>query len=103
MWNSNSTVKLDFKELLNKEQIEFKELFTDYQLFYTINLMLNKELLPIWEMPNLALRNTRSWKIVKKGDFRKFLDQFLDFILKRAPEINNQMKIDVETILSYCN
>ena len=41
------TVKLDFKELLNKEQIDFKELFTDYQLFYTINLLLSKELLPI--------------------------------------------------------
>ena len=55
-----STVKLDFKELLNKEQIDFKELFTDYQLFYTINLLLNKELLPIEEMPKLALRNFRS-------------------------------------------
>lgn len=42
-----TTVKLDFKELLNKEQIDFKELFTDYKLFYTINLLLNKELLPI--------------------------------------------------------
>ena len=42
-----TTVKLDFNELLNKEQIDFKELFTDYQLFYTINLLLNKELLPI--------------------------------------------------------
>ena len=42
-----NTVKLDFKELLNKEQIDFKELFTDYQPFYTINLLLNKELLPI--------------------------------------------------------
>ena len=41
------TVELDFKELLNKEQIGFKKLFTDYQLFYTINLLLNKELLPI--------------------------------------------------------
>ena len=41
------TVKLDFKELLVKEQIDFKELFTDYQLFYTINLLLNKELLLI--------------------------------------------------------
>ena len=40
-------VKLGIKELLNKEQIGFKELFTDYQLFYTINLLLNKELLPI--------------------------------------------------------
>ena len=29
----STTVKLDFKELLNKEQIAFKELFTDYQLF----------------------------------------------------------------------
>ena len=43
----SSTVKLDFKELLNKEQIDFKELFNDYQLFYTVNLLLNKELLPI--------------------------------------------------------
>ena len=45
--NNSTTVKLDFKELLNKEQIDFKELFTDYQLFYTIDLLLNKELLPI--------------------------------------------------------
>ena len=28
------TVKIGFKELLNKEQIGFKELFTDYQLIY---------------------------------------------------------------------
>ena len=35
------TVKLGIKELLNKEQIGFKE------LFYTINLLLNKELLTI--------------------------------------------------------
>ena len=42
-----TTVKLDFKELLNKEQIDFKELFSDYQLFYTIKELLNKELLPI--------------------------------------------------------
>ena len=42
-----NTVKLDIKELLNKEQIGFKELYTDYQLFYTMNLLLNKELLLI--------------------------------------------------------
>ena len=42
-----TTVKLDIKKLLNKEQIGFKKLFTDYQLFYTMNLLLNKELLPI--------------------------------------------------------
>ena len=99
----SDTVKLDFKELLNKEQIDFKEIFTDYQIFYTIKLLLNKELLPISEMPNLALKNFKSWKLANRGDFRIFLDQFWDFILKRAPEINNQMKIDVETILSYCN
>ena len=34
------------------------------------------------------------------GDFRNFLDQVWDFMLKRAPENNNEMKIDVETILS---
>ena len=58
--SSVGTVKLGIKELLNKGQIGFKELFTDYQLFYTINLLLNKELLPIKGMPNLALRNFRS-------------------------------------------
>ena len=32
--NENTiTVKLDFKELLNKEQIGFRELFTDYNSF----------------------------------------------------------------------
>ena len=29
-----------------------------------------------------------SWKLAKKGDFRKFVNQFLDFTLKRVPEIN---------------
>ena len=94
-----TTVKLGNKELLNKEQIGFKELLTDYQLFYTINLLLNKELLLNQEMPKLALRNFRSWKLSKKGDFRNFLDQFWDFILKTAPKINNQMKLDEENIL----
>ena len=42
-------------------------------------------------------------KISKKGDFRNILDQFWYFIQKKAPRINNQMKIDVETILSYRN
>ena len=46
-YQEDNTVKLDFKELLIKEQIDFKELFTDYQLFYTINILLNKELLLI--------------------------------------------------------
>ena len=61
-----TTVKLGIKELLIKEETGFKELFTDYQPFYTINLQLNKELFPIV-------------KIRKKGDFT----------LKRVPETHN--------------
>ena len=41
------TVELGNKERFDKEQIGIKELFMDYQLFYTINLLLNKELLPV--------------------------------------------------------
>ena len=41
------TVKLGDNERFDKEQIVVKELFTDYQPFYTINLLLDKELLPI--------------------------------------------------------
>ena len=46
---TSNTVKLG-----DKEQISVKELFTDYQPFYTINLLLDKELLPIQEMPKLG-------------------------------------------------
>ena len=42
-----TTVKLGNKERFNKEQIGIKELFLYYQPFYTINLLLDKELLPI--------------------------------------------------------
>ena len=41
------TVKLGNKERFDKEQIGIKELFVDYQPFYTINLLLDKELLPV--------------------------------------------------------
>ena len=41
------TVKLDNKERFDKEQIGIKELFMDYQPFYTINILLDKELLPM--------------------------------------------------------
>ena len=41
------TVKLGNKERFDKEQIGIEELFMDYQPFYTINLLLDKELLPI--------------------------------------------------------
>ena len=36
-----------YKEHFDKEQIGIKELIMDYQPFYTINLLLDKELLPI--------------------------------------------------------
>ena len=42
-----NTVKLGNKEHFDKEQIGIKELFVDYQPFYTINLLLDKELLPV--------------------------------------------------------
>ena len=41
------TVKLGNKERFDKEQIGIKELSMDYQPFYTINLLLDKELLSI--------------------------------------------------------
>jgi hypothetical protein len=41
------TVKLGDKERFDKEQIGVKELFMDDQPFYTINQLLDKELLPI--------------------------------------------------------
>ena len=42
-----STVKLGNKERFDKEQMGIKDLFMDYQPFYTINLLSDKELLPI--------------------------------------------------------
>ena len=44
---SKSAVKLGYKERFDKEQIAIKELFMDYQPFYTINLLLDNELLLI--------------------------------------------------------
>ena len=62
------------------EQIGVKELFMDYQPIYTINLLLDKELLPIKKMPKLGVSEHEIVKISKKGDFRNFLDQFWDLI-----------------------
>ena len=62
----SNTVKLG-----DKEQIGVKELFTNYQPFYTINLLLDKARTTIFSSPwirifcqfrkcqNLALRNTK--------------------------------------------
>ena len=61
-----STVKLGNKERFDKEQIGIKELFIDYQPFYTINLLLDKELLPISKMPNLGIKELKIVKISEK-------------------------------------
>ncbi len=70
------TVKLGNKERFIKEQIGIKELFMDYQLFYTINLLLDKELLPILKIPKLGISEHEIVKSSKKGDFRKILYKF---------------------------
>ena len=46
-WFLQNTVKLGNKERFDKEQIGIKELIMDYQPFYTINLLLDKEFLSI--------------------------------------------------------
>ena len=60
------TVKLGNKERFDKEQIGIKELIMDYQPFYTINLLLDKELLPIQKMPKLGIKEHKIVKIGKK-------------------------------------
>ena len=72
----SGTVKLGDKERFDKEQIGVMELFTDYQTFYTINLLLDKELLPIFKMPKLGLVNTRLCKLAKKGALEIFMTNF---------------------------
>ena len=47
------------KELLNMEQTGFQKLFTDYQSFYTTNLLLNKEI------PKLGISEHEILKICK--------------------------------------
>ena len=38
----------------------------DYQPFYTINLLLDKKLLPIYKMPKLGIKEHKIVKISKK-------------------------------------
>jgi len=64
-----------FKNTVNlgdKEPIGVKELFTDYQPFYTINLLLDKELLPIKKMPKLGISEHEIVKVSKKRGLLKF-------------------------------
>ena len=81
------TVKLGIKELLNKEQTEFKELFTDYQPFYTVNLLLNKEHWQSRKCQNLALVKTRLWKLAKKRTLEIFWTKLGFYTKKRAHKI----------------
>ena len=49
------------------DKIGIKELFMDYQPFYTINLLLDKKLLPIQIMPKFGIKEH---EIVKIRDFQ---------------------------------
>ena len=60
-----NTVKLGDKERLDKEQPVVKDLFTDYQPFHIINILLEKELLPILEMLKLSVSECKIVKISK--------------------------------------
>ena len=60
------TVKLGNKERFDEEQIGIKELIMDYQSFYTTNLLIDKELLPIWKMPKLGIKEHEIVKNSKK-------------------------------------
>ena len=70
-----NTVKLS-----DKEHIGVKELFTDYQPFFTINLLL-RNFCQSRKWQNLALLNQ---------DFEKKIDdQFWGFTLTRVPKIHD--------------
>jgi hypothetical protein len=76
----NNTVELGDKERFDKEYIDVKELYTHYQPFYSINLLLDKELLPIKKMPKLGVSEHEIVKISKKrGLLKYFLTNFRTF------------------------
>ena len=60
-----NTVKLGDKERFDKEQIGVKELFTDYQPFCAISLLLHKKLLPIQKMPKLGISDCKNQQKVQ--------------------------------------
>ena len=78
----SGTVKLGDKECFDKEQIGVKGFFTDHQPFYTINLRLDKELLPIKNMTKLGVSEHEIVKIGKKeGTFGSILGSYI----KKSP------------------
>ena len=82
-----STVKLGNKERFDKEQIGIKELFMDYQPFYTIDLLLDKELLPVQKMPKLGIKEHEIVKISKKKGTLDYFCQIFGFYTKKSPKI----------------
>ena len=58
--------------------MDVNELFMDYQSFYNINLLLDKELLPIQKMPKPGIREHEIVKLAKKkfGIKEKFQGHF---------------------------
>ena len=56
---------IKIKEWLDKEQIGVGKLFTDYQPFHIINILLEKEVLPILEMLKLSVSECKIVKISK--------------------------------------
>ena len=65
------TVKLGDKERFDKEPIGAKELVMDYQPFYAINQLLDKELLPMQKMPKIGVSEHEIVKISQKWGLQK--------------------------------
>jgi hypothetical protein len=70
------TVKLGDKERFDKEQIL---LYPKSTVTYLRNFCQSRK--------SKTLVKMRLWKLLKKGDFSNFLDQFWSFTLKRVPKI----------------
>ena len=70
------TVKLGDKEHFDKEQIL---LYHKSTVTYLRNFCQSRK--------SKTLVKMRLWKLLKKGDFSNFLDQFWSFTLKRVPKI----------------
>ena len=75
------TVKLGIKELLSKEQFGFNELFTDYQLFYTINLSGILEAEIFGRKRRFSAFGLRFWPPKLKAEYGQNSRKALDFLL----------------------
>ena len=73
------TVKLGIKELLSKEQFGFNELFTDYHLFYTINLSGIPEAEIFGPKRRFSAFGLRFWPPKLKAEYGRNSRKALDF------------------------